>query len=76
MESRQELAVGAAFEVEERGFAILDGIFSQVEMHKLIGDLAHSSLKRSKAGVRHALKHSAVAALSGDPRLLDIVRTI
>jgi ectoine hydroxylase-related dioxygenase (phytanoyl-CoA dioxygenase family) len=76
MESRQELTVDVALEIEERGFAILDGMFSPIEMLKVIGDLEHSSLKRSKAGVRHALKEAAVATLAADLRLFNIAREI
>jgi hypothetical protein len=76
MESRQELAVGAAFEVEERGFAILDGMFSPIEMQKVIGYLEHSGLKRSKAGVRHSLRDAAVAALAADPRLVNVAQKV
>jgi len=76
MLSRKQSAVGHAFEIEEHGFAILEGMFSPIEMQKVISDLAHSSLKRSKAGVRHALKHGAIAALAADLRLLNIAQEI
>jgi ectoine hydroxylase-related dioxygenase (phytanoyl-CoA dioxygenase family) len=62
--------------VEDRGFAILPGVFSSIEMQQLVDDLEHSTLRRSKAGVRHALKHPAVAALAEEPPLLGIVQEI
>ncbi|MFZ3342076.1 MAG: phytanoyl-CoA dioxygenase family protein [Terriglobales bacterium] len=45
-------------------------------MQQLADDFAGSGLKRSKAGVRHALKHEAVASLASDPRLLNIAQAI
>jgi len=62
--------------VEDLGFAVLPGVFSSSEMQQLVDDLEHSALRRSKAGVRHALKHPAVAALAEEPRLLSIAREI
>ena len=62
--------------VEECGFAVLSGIFSPLEMQNLVGDLLHSDLKRSKAGIRHALKHPGIARLAADPRLLNIAHEI
>jgi ectoine hydroxylase-related dioxygenase (phytanoyl-CoA dioxygenase family) len=62
--------------IEEQGFAILPDIFSHAEMRHLIDDLDHSALKRSKAGVRHALGHPAVVTLAWEPRLFLIVREI
>jgi ectoine hydroxylase-related dioxygenase (phytanoyl-CoA dioxygenase family) len=69
--------VGAlSLSVEDQGFAILPGVFSSSEMQQLVEDLEHSGLRRSKGGVRHALKHPAVAALAEEPRLLSIAREI
>jgi ectoine hydroxylase-related dioxygenase (phytanoyl-CoA dioxygenase family) len=66
----------ARTDFEQRGFALLSGVFSPLEMQKLIGDLVRSDLKRSKAGVRHALKHASVADLAADPRLLNVAQEI
>src|ERR1700690_35351 len=66
----------ARTDFKQRGFALLSGVFSPLEMQKLIGDLVRSDLKRSKAGVRHALKHASVADLAADPRLLNVAQEI
>lgn len=63
-------------EVEERGFAILPFRFLQDEMQWLIRDLEGSRLRRSKAGVRHALCHEAIRNLAVDPRLLNVAQEI
>jgi ectoine hydroxylase-related dioxygenase (phytanoyl-CoA dioxygenase family) len=46
------------------------------ETQRLIDDLDHSPLRRSKAGVRHALRHPAVSALAEEPRVLSIAQEI
>jgi ectoine hydroxylase-related dioxygenase (phytanoyl-CoA dioxygenase family) len=62
--------------LEEHGFAILPDILSPLEGERLIKDLERSELKRSKAGMRHAIRHPAVAALAREPRLLNIAKQI
>jgi ectoine hydroxylase-related dioxygenase (phytanoyl-CoA dioxygenase family) len=60
--------------IGEQGFAILPEILLPREAQWLIDDLDHFPLKRSKAGVRHALRHPAVAALAQEPRLLRVAQ--
>jgi ectoine hydroxylase-related dioxygenase (phytanoyl-CoA dioxygenase family) len=62
--------------IEEHGFAILHGVLLPQDAETLIGDLAQSALRRSKAGVRHALGHPAVAALASDVRFLSIAQEV
>jgi ectoine hydroxylase-related dioxygenase (phytanoyl-CoA dioxygenase family) len=62
--------------VEQRGFAILPEILSPLETRRLVDELDRAALKRSKAGVRHALRHPAVASLARDPRLLRTAKEI
>jgi len=62
--------------VEEYGFAAFPEVLLPGEAARLIDDLTQSTLRRSKAGVRHALSHPAVAALARDPRLLQIVQEV
>jgi hypothetical protein len=50
-------------EIEERGFSIVPRIFLQHETDNLIHHLEESELRRSKAGIRHALKNDAVRTL-------------
>jgi len=62
--------------VEEQGFAILPDVLLPREAQRLIDDLDQSALRRSKAGIRHALSHPAVASLAREPRLLHIAQGI
>lgn len=56
------------------GFAVLPNVFSTDEMEEVIGSLDALTLRRSKAGVRHALAHPSVAQLASDARLLEVAR--
>src|SRR5580692_9830399 len=63
-------------QVEERGFAVMPGIFEEDRVTLLAENLAAAKLRRSRAGVRHALGYAAVASLANDPQLLEIARHI
>lgn len=63
-------------DLDQRGFSILPAIFLPHEMDKLERDLEQSGLRRSKAGIRHALHHQDVRNLATDPRLLTVAREI
>jgi ectoine hydroxylase-related dioxygenase (phytanoyl-CoA dioxygenase family) len=62
--------------VEERGFATFPEVLLPREAERLIDDLSQSALRRSKAGVRHALSHPAVATMAREPRLLQIAQEV
>jgi len=62
--------------LEDRGFAVIPGIFKEDRVALLARNLATAGLRRSRAGVRHALGHAAVASLANEPQLLDIARSI
>ena len=62
--------------VKNSGFAILAPILSPIEVTRIIDELEKSSLHRSRAGMRHALKHPAVAKLASDARLLNLGKQI
>lgn len=62
--------------VEERGFAILPEALLRQEVEQLLDELDQCPLRRSKAGIRHALRHPAVAALAQGSRLLHIAQEI
>jgi ectoine hydroxylase-related dioxygenase (phytanoyl-CoA dioxygenase family) len=62
--------------VERHGFEILPEVLLPAEVLRVSGELDHSSLRRSKAGIRHALRQPAVAALAREPRLLGIAQEI
>jgi ectoine hydroxylase-related dioxygenase (phytanoyl-CoA dioxygenase family) len=62
--------------VEDRGFAVIPGILKEDRATLLAADLATANPRRSRAGVRHALGHAAVASLANNSRLLEIAREI
>jgi hypothetical protein len=62
--------------VDEDGFAVIPRIFEEDRVMLLAENLAMADLRRSRAGVRHALGHAAVASLASNPQLLDVARRI
>ena len=63
-------------EIAEQGFAITNGIFSSAEISALEKELQLADLPRSRAGIRHAMRNSAVAKTANHPRLLGIARAV
>jgi hypothetical protein len=61
-------------EIETQGFAIIPDVVSDVSISILLERLSGAHLRRSRAGIRHALQHPAVMEIAQDPRLLDIAR--
>jgi hypothetical protein len=62
--------------VEQQGFAIFPEVLLPHEAQSLLHELDQSTLRRSKAGIRHALKHPAIAALARNQRLLHLAQEI
>ncbi len=62
--------------VKNSGFAMLPSLFSGAEVKRLVEDLEKSTLSRSRAGIRHAIKHSAVAELANEERLINLAEEI
>ncbi len=62
--------------VEEYGFAVMPGIFEEDQITLLAENLAMADLRHSRAGVRHALGHAAVASLANGPHLLKVARCV
>ena len=62
--------------VEDRGFAVIPPVFEEDRVVLLAENLAMANLRRSRAGVRHALGITAVASLANDPRILELARCI
>jgi hypothetical protein len=62
-------------EVKDSGFSIISGILSHDEITGLLCSLDKAHLPRSRAGIRHALRHPAIAELANMPRLIDIARS-
>ena len=58
--------------VAEHGFAIIPNVFADEEVKNLIENLNRLNLVRTRAGLRHGLKHPEIAALAQDPRLLHV----
>jgi ectoine hydroxylase-related dioxygenase (phytanoyl-CoA dioxygenase family) len=63
-------------QVETQGFSVIPGIFETDRITLLAENLATANLRRSRAGVRHVLGHTAVASLAKDRQLLEIARCI
>ena len=63
-------------EVEKHGFAILPKIRTRSEIERLDESLTRDPLPRSRAGMRHALKHPTVLAVARAPRLLAIAQQV
>jgi hypothetical protein len=61
-------------EIETQGFAIIPDVVSEASISLLLDRLIGAHLRRSRAGIRHALQHPAVMEIAQDPRLLDIAR--
>ncbi len=58
--------------VAEHGFAIIPNVFADEEVENLIENLNRLNLVRTRAGLRHGLKHPEIAALAQDPRLVHV----
>jgi ectoine hydroxylase-related dioxygenase (phytanoyl-CoA dioxygenase family) len=63
-------------QVEQRGFAVIPRIFEEDRVALLEENLAVANLRRSRAGVRHALRNDAVASLAREPQLFELARSI
>jgi ectoine hydroxylase-related dioxygenase (phytanoyl-CoA dioxygenase family) len=62
--------------IEEDGFAILPALFSSDHVDRFLQEIHGLSLRRSRAGVRHALRLHPVTAMAADPRLAEIACAI
>ena len=58
--------------VETNGFAIIEGFIRSRRISELLQSLESSRLRRSRAGIRHALRHPAFAELAADRVLVDV----
>ena len=62
--------------VSKDGFVILPKVISERETSNLIVSLQRGEVPRSRAGMRHAMRNAAVAALTRDIRLLELAREV
>ena len=60
--------------IQSQGFAIIPGILEPKDVAGLLDVFSCVNLPRSRAGVRHAMRLPAVAAVARDARLLEIAR--
>ena len=63
-------------QVRATGFGIQPNVLRPDEVARLLDQIQNAALSRSKAGIRHAMKHRSVADLATDPRLLGMAREI
>ncbi len=62
--------------VQESGYGLIRDVFSKNEVLRLLEDLGHEALPRTRAGVRHAMRSRSVAQIARDARIMDIARQI
>ena len=62
--------------IEEQGFAVIPDVFSPGEIAGVLVGLERGALARSRAGLRHALRHPAIADFAKKPKLLRIAQEI
>jgi hypothetical protein len=62
--------------IENLGFAVIPDVMASDEIEPLVAGICKSSLRRSRAGVRHMLGEPAVAAIAGGARLTAIARKV
>src|SRR5580692_11598011 len=62
--------------VNEIGFSTIPSVLSSAEVAEFLASLDAAPLPRSRAGIRHALRHPAVAALASRPGLLNVARRV
>jgi hypothetical protein len=72
MSVAREACYAATPSVAECGFAIFPGLVSQPEIARLLDQIARNPLARNRAGLRHALRHRAIADFVRDARLLSL----
>jgi ectoine hydroxylase-related dioxygenase (phytanoyl-CoA dioxygenase family) len=62
--------------ISKDGFAIVPEVVSEREIADLEAMLDHSELPRSRAGLRHVMRNSGVAAFARDARLMAMAREV
>lgn len=62
--------------VETDGFAMVPGVVDAEEVSRLVEEMASFKMGKSRAGMRHAMRCPAVAAMAQDARLRGIAQHI
>jgi ectoine hydroxylase-related dioxygenase (phytanoyl-CoA dioxygenase family) len=60
--------------IQAKGFAIIPEVLGRKDVDGLLEELSRAELPRCRAGVRHAMRLPAVAAVAQDARLMGIAR--
>jgi len=63
-------------EIEKQGFAIVPEVLSRSDIVRLDESFSRDPQPRSRAGMRHALRHPSVLAIARDPRLRAIAQGV
>jgi ectoine hydroxylase-related dioxygenase (phytanoyl-CoA dioxygenase family) len=74
MLSREMNRLNEAF--ERNGFAIIAEVFSESNVTDLLSHIQTASLKRSRAGIRHALAVPAIETLARNTKLLTLASSV
>ncbi len=62
--------------VQEHGFAIIPDVLTGEDISGLLEELTGTTMRRRRAGVRHALKYPAVAGMARESRLVGIANEV
>jgi hypothetical protein len=62
--------------VQHDGYRLVPGVFAEGEVLSLLKKLDGENLKRTRAGVRHAMRSDTVALIAQDARMLEIAKEI
>src|SRR5882724_5068972 len=62
--------------VDQNGFAIVRNVLSSQDIARILDDLQDATLRRSRAGVRHAFDSAGIARFSRNSQLLQIAQEI
>lgn len=63
-------------DIERTGYAVLLGIFSQEFLNDLLQQIDELAPRRSRAGVRHAMRLSPVGDVARHPQMVDLAREV
>lgn len=76
MATKEEKSLIWAKAIQEQGFGIIPSVLAQRDVDDLLEELSQANLPRSRAGVRHAMKLTTVAAIAQGSQLLEIAQQI
>jgi len=62
--------------VAQKGFAIIPDVFCDAEVAALLCEIENADARRSRAGLRHAMRIPAVAQFANHQRLLNLAREV